>query len=906
MRSIEKLTGLKESELRRLAPLAFAHGLVLSTVYMLKPLRNALFLTEFGADQLPWALLLGAGVGALAALVVPRLPGAAPARSFGWFTGLFAVSFPVAWWLLQQGEKLATYAFYVWVNLFGLVATSLLWLVANTVFDAREARRVFGLFGAAGIAGAILGGLATDLGAHALGTGGILLVGSLSSGVAIALVQLTPPGAPAPRRSLSEETALPSLAPGSRADGLGSSPLVMALVPMAALTALVSALVDVQFNVAVASSLGTVEDRTAFFGRLFAIVNAIAFAFQLFITPRILRNVGVGPALFALPVSLTLGAAVSWFLPGLATASWVKTLDMGFRHSLHKSAFEVVFLPVPPELKRRAKVFIDSTLDNLGTGLGAILALLVLDEAGPRALGAVALLASLLWLGTVGFVRSAYLAEFRRALARREIDPDSLRVNLTDPASVGTLVAALESTNERQLVYALRVLSTAESVGVVAPTLRLLGHPAAEVRMLALRVLERQADATAEPQVRALLRDPDASVRRQAMSYVCSRSSRPREFLEAQLMSEELELQSAALGYLAEHDGPLASQLLSPAHVSELLKRPGPSAAAVRRELASLLGGVVEGPLQPVAERLRADPDPSVVDAGIHAVERVRAKALVPWLVTRLGERRFRRSARHALVAFGPEVVPELAASLTHGETSEASRRQLPRVLARIACQASVEVSLGALAHATGEARTRWLKALNRLRRSPGNLAFRAPRVLPEVELELARAQELTAFLRGRPGRAEQPAQRLLWRALEEKRNESLERLFRLLALIHPPADVYTSYLALASPSSSVRANALELLDNVLGLDVKRRVMPLLERVGRLGASEPPPALAGNFSVPVAELLESSDAWLRACAVYAAEAEPSYRPLVARLLEDPNGVVREIARRVLERWEARV
>jgi hypothetical protein len=95
-------------------------------------------------------------------------------------------------------------------------------------------------------------------------------------------------------------------------------------------------------------------------------------------------------------------------------------------------------------------------------------------------------------------------------------------------------------------------------------------------------------------------------------------------------------------------------------------------------------------------------------------------------------------------------------------------------------------------------------------------------------------------------------------------------------------------------------------LDNVLGLDVKRRVMPLLERVGRLGASEPPPALAGNFSVPVAELLESSDAWLRACAVYAAEAEPSYRPLVARLIEDPNGVVREIARRVLERWEARV
>ena len=50
-------------ELRRVAPITLAYGLVLASLYLLKPARNALFLDRQGIDELPYVLLLVAAVG---------------------------------------------------------------------------------------------------------------------------------------------------------------------------------------------------------------------------------------------------------------------------------------------------------------------------------------------------------------------------------------------------------------------------------------------------------------------------------------------------------------------------------------------------------------------------------------------------------------------------------------------------------------------------------------------------------------------------------------------------------------------------------------------------------------------------------------------------------------------------
>ncbi len=49
--------------------------------------------------------------------------------------------------------------FYVWVNCFGIIAPVQAWSFANSLFDTRQAKRLFGLIGSGASLGAITGGI---------------------------------------------------------------------------------------------------------------------------------------------------------------------------------------------------------------------------------------------------------------------------------------------------------------------------------------------------------------------------------------------------------------------------------------------------------------------------------------------------------------------------------------------------------------------------------------------------------------------------------------------------------------------------------------------------------------------------------------------------------------------------
>ena len=69
----------------------------------------------------------------------------------------------------------------------------------------------------------------------------------------------------------------------------------------------------------------------------------------------------------------------------------------------------------------------------------------------------------------------------------------------------------------------------------------------------------------------------------------------------------------------------------------------------------------------------------------------------------------------------------------------------------------------------------------------------------------------------------------LLARALEERRLRATDRVFRLLGLVHSSSDIAAVSVALRTTEGRQRSGALELLDNMLGGEVRRRVMLLVE-----------------------------------------------------------------------------
>ena len=65
---------------------------------------------------------------------------------------------------------------------------------------------------------------------------------------------------------------------------------------------------------------------------------------------------------------------------------------------------------------------------------------------------------------------------------------------------------------------------------------------------------------------------------------------------------------------------------------------------------------------------------------------------------------------------------------------------------------------------------------------------------------------------------------------------QELERIFRLLGLLHPHLDLHSAYLGLQSKNAVVYDNALEFLENVLKSQLRGMLLPLLD--GKVSATE--------------------------------------------------------------------
>jgi hypothetical protein len=129
--------------------------------------------------------------------------------------------------------------------------------------------------------------------------------------------------------------------------------------------------------------------------------------------------------------------------------------------------------------------------------------------------------------------------------------------------------------------------------------------------------------------------------------------------------------------------------------------------------------------------------------------------------------------------------------------------------------------------------------------------------------------------------------------------------------LLWPQDDLPAVLVGLRSDSGMLRANALELLDNVLTPDLRKLIVPLVdpmvtvpERVARAGRIVG--ATLETREEAVAALVASEDPWLKSCGVYAVGALrlSGLREQVAALATVDDPLLRETARAAQARLDA--
>ena len=169
------------------AVLMFAYSFLAMTAYnVIKPITRSKFISSLGADNLPYVqlaagLLIGVLMQAYSVLVA-RLP-----RRYVAPLTLAGMSFLlVAFWLLfRSAGDWVSVGFYLLGLILGLLLISQFWTLANDIFDARQAKRLFGFIGAGASLGAIFGSGMSATFAQRIGSQQLLLIAVLLLEVAV-------------------------------------------------------------------------------------------------------------------------------------------------------------------------------------------------------------------------------------------------------------------------------------------------------------------------------------------------------------------------------------------------------------------------------------------------------------------------------------------------------------------------------------------------------------------------------------------------------------------------------------------------------------------------------------------------------------------------------------------------
>jgi AAA family ATP:ADP antiporter len=335
-----------------------------------KATRDALFLSHFPVARLPLVLIVGSIVSSAVVWLTTRLVARhGPARVARLGFALQGILVLVEWALSARFEVEVAIVFYIQMVAVSATLLSAFWSVVGEVFDPHTAKQVIGRIGAGATLGGVVGG-GIAWGASRVTTVPTMLgVMGVMSGVCTWSVAILASGTHASHARG---------APAPRASGLTAlrqTPYLRLLALIVLLGALVQALLDYALGAEAKATYGGGARLLAFFAIFQTAIGVLSFLVQLSANRIALDRLGVGRTMALLPGGVVaLGAAVLG-APSIVTVALQRGAEALLRASLFRSAYEVLFTPVAPALKRPTKTMIDVSFDRVGLMAGSALTL---------------------------------------------------------------------------------------------------------------------------------------------------------------------------------------------------------------------------------------------------------------------------------------------------------------------------------------------------------------------------------------------------------------------------------------------------------------------------------------------------------------------------------------------------
>lgn len=373
-----------DDELRGLL-LATAYGFfVMSSYYILRAVRDEISSADRGNLQILWTAVFFVML-----LAVPAYSWLASRFSRGVFVPLanrFFITCLLIFWACLMFMPLEARAwidrvFYVWTSVFALFVVTVFWGFLSDCFDNGQAKRMFSFIAVGSSLGGMAGSATTAVLAEVLPAFSLLLLACIplevGSWCARGLHRRFNTG------SVVIAGEAERVIKGTAFSGMKAvfaSRYLTGIALFIALMTFVSTMLYFQQASLVAEAFADRAERTVFYARVDLLVNTLTIVFQVYLTARIIKWLGVGLTLAAVPVLMAAGFLALGLYPTLAVLVVVQVIYRAGRYGLTKPAREILWTVLGREAKYKSKPFLDAAVYRGGdllsgwiyTGLAAV------------------------------------------------------------------------------------------------------------------------------------------------------------------------------------------------------------------------------------------------------------------------------------------------------------------------------------------------------------------------------------------------------------------------------------------------------------------------------------------------------------------------------------------------------
>ena len=411
-RMLSLFTEVRGGEGATVLALAFNVFLILTTYYLIKPVREALILSVPGGPELK--SYSAAGQALLLLLAVP---------AYGWLasrisrmrlidsvTFVFAACL-VAFYLVVESGTHVGVAFFLWVGIFNLMIPAQFWAFANDLYTPDQGKRLFVLVAFGASCGAVFGSFMANRLIPVMGVHAMLLVAAAVLASTLLITHWV---------NARERHAAPGTAAAAAEDEPieGGNAFAMVFRNRYLLLMAFMLLLNNWVNSNGEYLLGHIVKEAAdefaagrgelveeeyiasFYAQYFGVVNLAGMLLQLFVVSRVIKYIGVPLAICLLP-AITLGSYMTIVaLPILGVVRWVKTAENSTDYSLQSTLKQVLYLPTTRAEKYKAKQAIDTFFVRAGDlcSAGLVLAGTHLFTLGVRGFAIVTIVLCVAWL----------------------------------------------------------------------------------------------------------------------------------------------------------------------------------------------------------------------------------------------------------------------------------------------------------------------------------------------------------------------------------------------------------------------------------------------------------------------------------------------------------------------------